>query len=77
MKLFNTKGNIYELYTDETWGGDNSEEVVIKGTKKEIQEYAEKVGFVWNKDSSKIMGGFYSKGIDGYRQKNYQLRESN
>ena len=61
MKLFNAKGKIYELYTSETWGGDNSEEVVMKGTKKEIQEYAENAGFVWNEDKSKQVGGFYSK----------------
>ncbi len=75
MKLFNPKGKVYELYTNETWGGTITQEVVLKGTKQEIQEYAEQVGFVWNDDSSKIMGGFYSKGIDGYRKKTYELRE--
>ena len=76
MKLFNAKGKIYELYTSETWGSDSSEEVVIKGTKKEIQEYAKSAGFVWNEDSDKETGGFYSKGIDGYRQKTYELRQA-
>jgi hypothetical protein len=76
MKLFNTKGNIYELYTDEMWGGDNSEEVVIEGTKAEITEYAKKAEFVWHEDASRPNGGFYTKSIDGYREKTYEVRKS-
>lgn len=74
MKLFNKKEK-YELYTYSTWGNYRDvDEVVLEGSKAEIQEYAKKAKFVWHEDSSRPSGGYYSKSIDGYREKTYEIR---
>ena len=74
MKLFNKKEK-YELYTYSLWGNYRDvDEVVLKGSKAEIQEYAKKAKFVWHEDSSRPSGGYYSKSIDGYREKTYEIR---
>jgi len=74
MKLFKNKEK-YELYTFSSWGNYRDvEEVVIEGSKTEIQEYAKKAEFVWHEDASRSSGGYYSKSIDGYREKTYEIR---
>ena len=59
------------MYTYSTWGNYRDvDEVVLSGSKSEIKEYAKKAEFVWHEDASRPNGGYYSKSIDGYREKN-------
>tara|TARA_B100002019_G_scaffold161320_1_gene139171 strand:+ start:1701 stop:1934 length:234 start_codon:yes stop_codon:yes gene_type:complete len=75
MKLFRSKEK-FELFTQSQWETQNeSEEVVLSGTKSEITEYAKKAGFVWHEDESYSIGGYYTKSIDGYRKRIYQVRK--
>ena len=74
MKLFKSKEK-YELYTYSSWGNYRDvDEVVLEGSKAEIKEYAKKAEFVWHEDASRPNGGYYSKSIDGYREKIYEIR---
>ena len=42
-------------------------ELVLEGTRSDIELYASKNGLVWQTDKSEDVGGFYQKSIDGYR----------
>ena len=76
MKLF-SKPIKYQLITNTTWGNYvDVPEVVAEGTRTDIEAYAKKSKFVWNKDESKPTGGYYTRSIDGYRKKIYNIIEA-
>lgn len=73
MKLFKSNKKKYQLITESTWGKSRIDELVLEGTREEIHEYAKKGSFVWNKDDTELIGGFYTRSIDGYRNQTYKV----
>jgi hypothetical protein len=75
MKLFKDKKK-YKLVTHDSWGNyTENVELVLKGTKLEIESYAEKNGLTWQNDKNEQTGGFYQKSIDGYRSQKFKIIE--
>ena len=75
MKLFKDK-NKYKLVTYDSWGNYmENVEIVLEGTKLQIESYAEKNGLNWKKDKNEQMGGYYQKSIDGYRSQKFKIIE--
>jgi hypothetical protein len=76
MKLF-SKPIKYQLITNTTWGNYvDVPELVIEGTRADIDAYAKKSLFVWEQDSDKPLGGHYVRSIDGYQTKIYDIVEA-
>jgi hypothetical protein len=75
MKLFK-KPIKYQLITENTWGNSKVDELVFEGTRADIEAYATKSEFVWNKDETQPIGGFYTRSIDGYRKQTYKIIEA-
>jgi hypothetical protein len=75
MKLF-SKPIKYQLITETTWGNSKIDELVLEGTRTDIETYAKKSKFVWNKDETQPIGGFYTRSIDGYRKQTYKIIEA-
>ena len=75
MKLFKSREQ-YELVTLSEWGDQTSnEEIIITGTKHEIDDYAKTANFTWRVDKSNLFGGYFVKTIDGYRETKFELRK--
>ena len=72
MKLFNNKQK-YQLITESSWGNSKIDELVLEGTREEIHAYAKQSSFAWNKDETELIGGFYTRSIDGYRNQTYKV----
>lgn len=72
MKLFK-KPTTYQLITESSWGNSKIDELVLEGTKSEIDTYAKQSNFAWVKDATQPTGGFYTRSIDGYRSQTYKL----
>ena len=72
MKLFK-KQTTYQLVTESSWGNSKINELVLEGTKSEIEEYAKQSNFAWIKDETEPTGGFYARSIDGYRNQTYKI----
>ena len=72
MKLFK-KPTTYQLITETSWGNSKIDELVLEGTRTDIEAYAKKSEFVWNTDETQPIGGFYTRSIDGYRNKTYKV----
>ena len=72
MKLFK-KQTTYQLVTESSWGNSKINELVLEGTKSEIEEYAKQSNFAWIKDETEPIGGFYTRSIDGYREQKYKV----
>lgn len=75
MKLFKSKKK-YKLVTFDTWGNfTENVEMVLEGTRSDIELYASKNGLVWQTDTLEQNGGFYQKSIDGYRSQKFKIIE--
>ena len=72
MKLFK-KQIKYQLITESSWGNSKIDELVLEGTKSEIDTYAKQSNFAWVKDDTQLLGGFYTRSIDGYRNETYKV----
>ena len=72
MKLFK-KQTTYQLITESSWGNSKINELVLEGTKSEIDTYAKQSNFAWVKDDTQPLGGFYTRSIDGYRNQIYKV----
>ncbi len=76
MKFFN-KPIKYQLITNTSWGNYvDVPEIVLEGTRADIDVYAKKSLFVWEKSADKPLGGHYVRSIDGYQTKIYDIIEA-
>lgn len=76
MKLFK-KQQKYRLITESSWGNSKIDELILEGTKAEIEEYAKQSNFAWVKNQDEPIGGFYTRSIDGYRNQTYKVIKAN
>ena len=75
-KCLKEKTKKYQLITCTTWTSHSDiPEVILEGTRSEINAYAKTARFAWERVKSKPLGGHYVRSIDGYRKKFYDIIE--